>query len=324
MRMIMNNWEYELEELIPIVTYLAEKYTMKESSSITYEKARQLMGAVEYCIHENQLVEQDVQWNWGIKEHDIRTESILQESVLQESLAHDEGKITAKNASEDGRITAKAAYEMGYQLVLEKVNQVRTRYNGLIETFESYGNRNYEDTVMRGIPGFLLHYDARFEPQNHILTMDYPVLLPLESACGVDVILDYIKEIALEQQFLQQLPKDYIIEILSEYHSDYKNMYFNLCIPVLHQILGRLIVGKRLMDSMFTQQDYEKISEYVRVNQKDQLISECTVMLKQFLEQYYEGHLELFHYLGSELENFVTEIMNAVQHDCVETIFSQN
>ncbi len=43
---------YRMEELIPIVGRLAEKYTGFESSSITYEKAGQLMEAVLYCIHE--------------------------------------------------------------------------------------------------------------------------------------------------------------------------------------------------------------------------------------------------------------------------------
>lgn len=43
---------YEIEELVPIVGKLAEKYTSKESTSITYEKAQQLMEAVLYCIHE--------------------------------------------------------------------------------------------------------------------------------------------------------------------------------------------------------------------------------------------------------------------------------
>lgn len=43
---------YEMEELVPIVGKLAEKYTSLESSSITYERAEQLMGAVLYCIHE--------------------------------------------------------------------------------------------------------------------------------------------------------------------------------------------------------------------------------------------------------------------------------
>lgn len=43
---------YEMEELVPIVGRLAEKYTAYESSSMTYEKAEQLMEAVLYCIHE--------------------------------------------------------------------------------------------------------------------------------------------------------------------------------------------------------------------------------------------------------------------------------
>lgn len=43
---------YELTELVPIVGKLAEKYTSGESTSVTYEKAEQLMEAVLYCIHE--------------------------------------------------------------------------------------------------------------------------------------------------------------------------------------------------------------------------------------------------------------------------------
>ena len=37
---------YEMEELVPIVGKLAEKYTAFESTSVSYEKAEQLMGAV--------------------------------------------------------------------------------------------------------------------------------------------------------------------------------------------------------------------------------------------------------------------------------------
>ena len=39
-----------MEELVPIVGKLAEKYTSHESTSITYEKAEQLMGAVLYVF----------------------------------------------------------------------------------------------------------------------------------------------------------------------------------------------------------------------------------------------------------------------------------
>lgn len=39
---------YELEELVPIVARLAEGYTSKASTSITYDRAQQLMSAVLY------------------------------------------------------------------------------------------------------------------------------------------------------------------------------------------------------------------------------------------------------------------------------------
>ena len=42
--------EYRLEELLPAAAGLTEKYTSKESSSVTYETAQMLMEAVIYCI----------------------------------------------------------------------------------------------------------------------------------------------------------------------------------------------------------------------------------------------------------------------------------
>lgn len=46
--------DYDMEELVPVVGKLAETYMAHESTSITYEKAEQLMGTVSYCIHELQ------------------------------------------------------------------------------------------------------------------------------------------------------------------------------------------------------------------------------------------------------------------------------
>ena len=44
--------DYTMEELLPVVAALTAKYTGNESTSVTYEKAEQLMGAVVYCIQE--------------------------------------------------------------------------------------------------------------------------------------------------------------------------------------------------------------------------------------------------------------------------------
>ena len=48
----METYGYEMEELLPVVAALGEKYTGYEHSSVTYEKAQMLMEAVLYCIGE--------------------------------------------------------------------------------------------------------------------------------------------------------------------------------------------------------------------------------------------------------------------------------
>ncbi|WP_455717147.1 DUF6179 domain-containing protein, partial [Anaerosporobacter sp.] len=48
---------YEMEELLPIVARLVDQYTSKESSSIRFETAKQLMEAVIYCNNHNEDVD---------------------------------------------------------------------------------------------------------------------------------------------------------------------------------------------------------------------------------------------------------------------------
>ena len=45
--------DYEMEELVPIVGKLAEKYTSHESTSITYEKSRTAYGGLSYIVFTN-------------------------------------------------------------------------------------------------------------------------------------------------------------------------------------------------------------------------------------------------------------------------------
>ena len=181
---------YTMEELIPIVGKLAEAYTAKESSSVTYERAKQFMEAVIYCI------------------------------------AHYESRdhlLVTKEA-----VPAKEAYQIGYEAVIEKVRDTQEKYNRLIGFFDDYGNRNYQDTVEKALPGFFLYYDVKFAPMDHIITMDYPVPgLDLELE-GIDVIRQYIDAIWEEQCYLMKFSRDFIFDKLHAFHPRYEKEYFNL------------------------------------------------------------------------------------------------
>ena len=91
---------YKMEELLHIVAGLARKYTSGESSSVTYEKAEQLMGAVVYCINE---------------------------AINQEEYA------VAPTKKQD----AEEVYNMGYKAVTDKVKRSVEIYNQVIKQIKN-------------------------------------------------------------------------------------------------------------------------------------------------------------------------------------------
>lgn len=181
---------YEMEDLIPIVGKLAEEFTAKESSSVTYERARQFMEAVIYCMAH------------------LETGGNL--------------LVTA------GRLPAKEAYQLGRDAVIEKVRKTQEKYNELMRFFDHYDNRNYRDTVEKALPAFFLYYDVKFAPMENIITMDYPILGLDMTLEGIDMIRQYIDAIWEEQLYLLKLPRNYVISSLRTFHPRYENEYFNI------------------------------------------------------------------------------------------------
>ncbi len=198
---------FKIEELVPIVGKLAEHYTAGQSTSITYEKAEQLMEAVLYCIQEMEQV---------------RPDSLISEKDL----------------------TAQSAYEIGLACVEEKTKKALQLYNELLPQFCDYGNICLRDTFMKGLPEFFKWYDIRFEPQNTILTLDYPVLKDISSYTGIDKIYEFIQCVHAEQKLLKRFPKNYVITVLASYDGQYKEMVENICEIVMTSAIKGVLKRK--------------------------------------------------------------------------------
>ncbi|MDD3278522.1 MAG: DUF6179 domain-containing protein [Lachnospiraceae bacterium] len=194
---------YEMEELVPIVADLAKKCTGIDSSSITYEKANQLMEAVQYCIRETE-----------------RHASKADVKLVNQS--------------------AREAYELGVRLVKQKVEAALKLYHTILPEFDSYGNYYLDQTIHKGMPEFFRWYDVVYEPQNTLLTLDYPILRDLSSLEGIDAVYQYLQCIELEQQFLGKINRKQVLRWLQEYHPDYKDMPENLCYPVRKRLLENI------------------------------------------------------------------------------------
>lgn len=139
---------------------------------------------------------------------------------------------------------AEQAYETGLGCVERKVRMALKLYHELLQEFDDYGNRCLGDTFFRGLPEFFRWYDMKFEPQNTILVLDYPVLRDLSSVTGVDRIYEFLHCLSLEQEFLREFPAGYVPQLLNEYAGGYRNRIENLCEIVLI-VLFRSFSGTR-------------------------------------------------------------------------------
>lgn len=279
---------FKTEELLPVVSELADKYTGKESSSITYEKARQLMEAVLYCIHEYET----------------------DPAKSQELLTMDE------------KAAAKKVYSLGYETVLRNVKEAQILYNKIIPDFKYYENQCYYDTFVKGIPSFFLYYDPRFQPQNHILTLDYPVLNPVHSLQGIDAISAFIKCVSLEQIFLGKLPDEYVFHVLRAYSPDHEELIINLTGIVLRNVLGCRMAGKRINTQGYTPGELGRLIDYVNHNDSAELEQDMEGLVDELVRSGYDGLEELGDYLKADLHDYCFELKNAVENQCLDSILA--
>ncbi len=277
---------YDMEELIPVVARLAERYTGYESTSVTYEKANELMEAVIYCIQE---YEKSEVWKKDMERR----------------------KNEGKNIVAVENISAKEAYERGYLLVDAKVRAMKEMYHGLLKDFHSYGNAALRDTV-DAVPEFLKWYDIRFGPQNTILTLDYPLLEDLHKLTGIDAVYEYVKCICIEQEFLGRFPEKYVKEVLRAYSEDYEEIFENLCGIILADVAGHLILKKRFDDTGLTEDDKERVRAVLGVYSENDAKRMMRQIIEKFLKAFCRDNGEAWSYMAGECDNITVRIIHSV------------
>lgn len=271
---------FEMEELLPIVAQLAEQYTGYESTSVSYERAEVLMGAVIYCINE-----------------------------YDASCKYD---ISVRKSS------AKEVYKAGSRLVQKKVENLMRDYETLMQDFCDYGNHALSDTIRKGIPAFLKHYDVKYAPQDTSLTLDYPILEDLHQYSGIDRVYQYVKDITLEQKFLKQYDSAYVMELLNAYSGDYAEMLENIPSIVFTNTIGHILAGKPITSTLESA-DYEVL--YQRFVYGKLTSNSMHSLATKFLQTYYAGESDVIAYLSTELPNILYRVENALENHCLDSVF---
>lgn len=250
-----------LKELLPVVAWLSRKYTGGISTSVTYEQAQELMEAVLYCI-----------------------------KTYENEQAAGCALITLEGDS------PQELYERGYELVVRKVKKMRAFYHQILKDFCSYGLKCYEDVIYQGMPAFFLHYDARFAPFNTILTLDYPVMWPMEGLCGIDAIEQYLSGVALEQKFLKAFAQDYVKQVLEAYDWNYKEQFFNLCEVLVKHLLICVMEGKSAVSEP-NPVNFRKYEQWMMEQNRQTCKERFRKILKPLVDEHFHKNELLLEYL---------------------------
>lgn len=275
--------DYKMEELLPIVSELAQKYTAHESTSVTYEKAQMLMGAVLYCL--------------------------------------DEYSHSCASSLLDKNVSVKEQYHIGTNLILEKVDSIRKIFNAVSFRFDDFGLKCLYDTVQKGIPQFLKWYDVKFCPQDTILTLDYPLLIDCNSLTGADAVYKYIQAIQIEQSFLSLFDRYYVISVLANYNSKYQDMLENICGIVLMNTVGHIAVNKPFHDACFLHEEYLELSEIFKEKSIADIENIVKKFIEVMVRRFYKDNADILEYLCCETNNIATRIYTANQYGELSKVF---
>lgn len=270
------------EELTQAAARLAFSWSGADSTSVSYEKAEELLEAVLYCLKE---------WEG------------------QEGLV-----------CREKRIGVWEAYQSGKQIAVQKVERLKNLYHERLLDFPDYGLACLRDMI-RAIPGFLRWYDVRFAPQNTLLTLDYPVLAGLDGMTGIDKVLAYGQCLDCERTFLEKLEPGYVSEALLTYHPDYRELVENLCSMVLPGIMGHIMLKKPLSNRGFAAEEYSWLESMIGAREKEELEAFLNQIIGRMTETIYGGAKELREYLSQNAGEAALRMKHAAEWNTLNKIF---
>ena len=209
---------------------------------------------------------------------------------------------------------------MGAAYVRDKTGKALDLYNRILPEFCHYENKCLYDTFVKGIPEFFKWYDIQFEPQNTILTLDYPLLKDISEYTGIDKIFEFIKAIGLEQIFLKLFPAGYVINILSKDNRNWQESMDNICEIVFIHVIGHIILGKSLTVIELEEDDYSYMQKIFKQATLEDIKKQLTTALEIFIKNYYENDRELLNYLSGAISGIVVRLKNAADNKVLGNI----
>ena len=125
-----------------------------------------------------------------------------------------------------------------------KVELAAELWREVVATMPAIPSVSLQDTLAE-IGNFPRSYDFRSMAHEIPCSFDYPLCHPVpESLVGVDYIVEYLRRVLIEADFLRRFDRDACIRVLERTSSDYAELLVNLYEPVATNAIGRALIGE--------------------------------------------------------------------------------
>lgn len=179
---------------------------------------------------------------------------------------------TAKSIEYLKKYTIKEIYDQGSSLIKQLLHFSKLEVEIFVKELVKIDLYVYHDTIYRGLPLFFTHYNFDYNPQDAVLTFDYPTYQQLTNKQGIERFLEYFKFVQLENNFNQLFSISLLNEMLFYYHRDYQNLIFNVSKLLLKQLLLKQLINEDFSYLYLTKNELDKVIKYFDSNNIDLLI----------------------------------------------------
>lgn len=228
----------DLQILLPRLWELlgkqTERYTSKDSTSVTIETAQELLASLWYTI----------------------TMALDETSTPYNRLLSDE---------------LMPFVRQGQTILQDKLETTKRLWEAVCRTAPEIQNFYYTDTL-RGIGDYLKRYDLFYFAHRKPPLIDYPLLnATCETIQGLTYTEQYLKGMLAENALIHSFENDAVVYVLQTVAPDYREYYLNLCEQPLTNALGLALIDRDVRTLFLGHKEHAKLIEVIQNKSNDQL-----------------------------------------------------
>lgn len=277
-------------QLMDVFKQVLFRYTGGQSSSVTAATAQSLINSILYCL-------------------DAR---LLALNSPEDSLRELQSK------------TVLEIYQDGLTLVESCLEETRQLFVQTKATRIAIDLIAYNSTIDEGLPGFLAHYDPRFQAHDTMADIDYPLAGNCQNKRGIFYIQEYIRMLNLENQFCSNFAGPDISRLMQNYGRTYRIDYPEFLLNIFEIVFTNAVFAVMLHQGAPNLSISNSDRNFLRSQLYSLDLSLIPTALKQTVDrlivQLGTSDSELIGYIKSAENNLIHRLLQALQNDSLDKL----